>query len=114
MDPMKVVPDHMKWILNNVFSETPRNHKFDIKNGLGWKDTMSGYIWYKFGSLGYLTCHQAFKARQFRHEFDEVVINHLFRLLGKCIKFLKSRFFAYDRNFYLGYRVNQKNPKEQT
>ena len=81
MDPMKVITVHMKWVLNNVFSETPRNHKYDIKNGLGWKDTMSGYVWYKFGALGYLTCHQAFKARQFRHEFDEVIFlinNRLF------------------------------------
>ena len=72
-DPLNVIPDHMKWVLNNVFGETPRNHKYDIKNGLGLKNTMSGYIWYKFGELGYLTCHQAFKARQFRHEFDEVI-----------------------------------------
>ena len=71
-DPLDVIPGHMKWMLNNVFGKTPRNHKYDIKNGLHWKSTMSGYIWYNFGSLGYLTCHQVFKPRQFRHEFDKV------------------------------------------
>jgi hypothetical protein len=71
-DPLEVVPDHMKWMLNNVFGKIPRNHKYDIKRGLDWKSTMSGYIWYNFGSHGYLTCHQMFKARQFLHEFDKV------------------------------------------
>ena len=74
MDPLKVIPGHMKWVLNNAFGEIPRNHKFDINNDSGWKNTMSGYIWYKFGELGYLTCHQAFKARQFLHEFDKVTL----------------------------------------
>ena len=71
-DPLEVVPDHMKWLLNNVFGKLPRNHKYDIKNGMSWKSIISGYIWHKFGVLGYLTCHQSFKARQFQHYFDDV------------------------------------------
>ena len=71
-DPLEVIPEHMKWMLNNVFGETPRNHKYDIRKGLHWKSIMAEYILYNFGSVGYLTCHQVFKARQFRHEFDGV------------------------------------------
>ena len=71
-DPLEVIPDHMEWLLTNIFGENPRNHEYDIKNGTNWKSTMSGYLWHKFGVLGYLTCHQSFKPRQFEHQFDEV------------------------------------------
>ena len=71
-DPLEVIPDHMVWLLENVFGEEPRNHVYDARNGTHWKDTMSGYLWHKFGSLGYLTCHQSYKPRQFTHLFDNV------------------------------------------
>ena len=72
-DPLEVIPEHMKWLLNNVFGESPRNHKYDEKIlRSSWKNEMAGYIWHKFGVLGYLTCHQTFKPRQFQHYFQGV------------------------------------------
>ena len=74
-DPLEVIPEHMKWLLNNVFGESPRNHKYDEKIlRSSWKNEMAGYIWHKFGVLGYLTCHQTFKPRQFQHYFQGVKI----------------------------------------
>ena len=70
--PLEVIPEHMKWMLTNVFGDKQRNHEYDINKDTNWKSIISGYLLHKFGMLGYLTCHQSFKTRQFEHQFNKV------------------------------------------